>query len=304
MSELQKFAALTAVNIVWAVVLMTVPSMPFVWIVAITTFVLALLVYAFFGVARDTPWRQWAPHAAACLVLFAFIYWLGAQPQLHWPGYLLGSAAALLLAALFVAIAYAVLPDDAPSPLKSLRQIAIDQGLPLPAVTPQSVPAPDVPKVDKPRIPTMREATLFQLIMLFEFPGCSGIGSEIIHDSPLAVATVAKVSILQDLQRRMSFNVIEIPLNANAENAALHVLGKIPQLRESLTTEVDRNYEDKSRVVGERFAFSDKIFIYHEPSLTEDQRKRIWNQYKAAGYIVEFRGPEYIADLKKRHGAR
>lgn len=154
------------------------------------------------------------------------------------------------------------------------------------------------------RIDAGQKVELRDLLFMFEFPGDAALGTELIDATPLVKGAYAWFITMQDLKKRVSYNVITIPENANAENAAMKVLGSVKQLRDGFTAPEDREYGDNRRIVGERLPYADKIVIYHEPALSEEQRKRIWEAYKAQGYLVEFRGPDYIADLWKKHGPR
>lgn len=46
--------------------------------------------------------------------------------------------------------------------------------------------------------------------------------------------------------------------------------------------------------------FSGRIFIYHEFPFTEYQKRDLFNIYKKEGLFVQFRGPKYLEEMKKR----
>ena len=45
----------------------------------------------------------------------------------------------------------------------------------------------------------------------------------------------------------------------------------------------------------ERLVFSGRVFLYHEDYLTPAQLVALTDLYKARGYEVQFRGPDYFS---------
>lgn len=186
----------------------------------------------------------------------------------------------------------------APRPAPPSKEMA------MPSAEPQPQGPMEIKTVHDGRFGAGQNVKFQDLLFIFEFPGDAALGSEQVSGGHLVKGTYAWFITMQNFEKRFSYNVIHIPKEAMAENASLKVLEDLESLRGGHTRPIEREYGDERRIVGERLPYSEKIFIYHEPYLSEEQQERIWKAYKDQGHIVEFRGPEYIAGMWERHGPR
>ncbi len=173
-----------------------------------------------------------------------------------------------------------------------------------PSAEPQPQGPMEIKTVHDGRFGAGQNVKFQDLLFIFEFPGDAALGSEQVDVGPLVGGTYAWFITMQNFEKRFSYNVIHILENAVAENACLKILEELEALRAGQTRPIERQYGDDRRIVGERLPYSDKIFIYHEPPLSEEQKGRIWKAYNEKGHSVEFRGPEHIAEMWERHGPR
>lgn len=144
----------------------------------------------------------------------------------------------------------------------------------------------------------------FADLLMFEFPNDVIFSTELLQVGPLADACYANFMTAQDLEKRVSYNVIHIPKNANAESALNEIAADFASLRHRHTTPIDRKYGQDTPIAGEKLACSDRVFVFHEGALSEEQKKSVWNKFKIHGAITVFRGPEYIDDMWKKYGPR
>lgn len=142
--------------------------------------------------------------------------------------------------------------------------------------------------------------------LIFEFPNAFASGVTQIEKGNYANTKFAEFYVVQPQNIRAEYYVVYIPPKVNAFAVGEYVLNNYQELRDYLAPKrpIKHKFGDKVPTLGERLPFSNQIVIYHEPPLSTKQQEELWQKFNEKGILIEFHGPEYIAEKRAARESR